>query len=198
MQKSAAILGSALFFLIAPFTLGFVVPWWIAGWRMAAPDFDAPVFRFAGLLLAVVGVVPLIESFGRFALVGLGTPAPIAPTRHLVVTGFYRYVRNPMYVGVLTIILGNALISGEAVVFEYAAVIALGFALFVLFYEEPTLRRQFGDEYIDIARMSHAGVRGSRLGGLRGEFDQILIHSITSGGGSTLKTLFVHASIRTK
>jgi protein-S-isoprenylcysteine O-methyltransferase Ste14 len=145
VRKVSAVLGSAVFFVIAPGTVGFVVPWWIAGWRMAPPLFgNAPV---AGVLLVLVGLVPLIESFARFAVVGLGTPAPIAPTKHLVVTGFYRYVRNPMYVGVVLIILGNALILGNIAVFAYAALIAFAFALFVLGYEEPTLRRQFGAEY---------------------------------------------------
>ena len=97
--------------------------------------------------LVVLGAVPLIESFGRFALVGLGTPAPIAPPIHLVVTGFYRYVRNPMYVGVKTIIVGNALILGDAWIFLYAAIVILGFMVFVRLYEEPALGRQFGAEY---------------------------------------------------
>jgi len=149
MRKPAAILGSALFFLVAPFTIGFVVPWWIAGWQMGAPFLGSRHFVVGGIFLVFVGLVPLTESFGRFALVGLGTPAPVAPTRHLVVTGFYRYVRNPMYVGVLVIILGNALILGNAAIFAYAALIALGFAAFVMGYEEPTLRRLFGADYLE-------------------------------------------------
>jgi protein-S-isoprenylcysteine O-methyltransferase Ste14 len=147
MRKMAAILGSALFFLIAPVMVGFVVPWWIAGWQMGASTPESNLFRVAGVVLVLVGLVPLVESFGRFALVGLGTPAPVAPTQHLVVTGFYRYVRNPMYVGVLAIIVGQALILENGAVFAYAALIALGFAAFVMGYEEPALRRQFGDEY---------------------------------------------------
>ena len=121
MRKTAALLGSALFFLIAPVTVGFVVPWWIAGWQMGLSTPESNLFRVAGVALVVLGLVPLIESFGRFALVGLGTPAPVAPTQHLVVTGFYRYVRNPMYLGVLAIILGNALILETGAVFAYAA-----------------------------------------------------------------------------
>jgi protein-S-isoprenylcysteine O-methyltransferase Ste14 len=147
MRKSAALLGSALFFLIAPGMVGFVVPWWIAGWHMAAPFGGNKLYPAAGIVLVLAGLVPLIESFARFALIGLGTPAPVAPPQHLVVTGFYRYVRNPMYVGVLAIILGNALILGNVAVFAYAALVALGFAAFVMGYEEPTLRRQFGADY---------------------------------------------------
>jgi protein-S-isoprenylcysteine O-methyltransferase Ste14 len=147
MQKTGAFLGSALFFLIAPFTIGFVVPWWIAGWQIGISTPESNLFRVVGIALVLLGLVPLIESFGRFALVGLGTPAPVAPTRHLVVSGFYRYVRNPMYLGVSAIIVGNALILETGAVFAYAALVALGFATFVMGYEEPTLRQQFGAEY---------------------------------------------------
>jgi len=147
VRKSSAALGSLLFFLIAPVTVGFVVPWWIAGWRVGTSFWAA-----GGAFLVLGGLVPLIESFVRFARVGLGTPAPIAPTEHLVVTGYYRYVRNPMYLGVLAIIVGNGLILGSLAVFGYAALVALGFALFVLGYEEPTLRRQFGAEYEEFRR----------------------------------------------
>jgi protein-S-isoprenylcysteine O-methyltransferase Ste14 len=149
MQKMGALLGSALFFLIAPFTIGFIVPWWIAGWQIGIATPESNLFRIAGIALVLLGLGPLVESFGRFALVGLGTPAPVAPTKHLVVTGFYRYVRNPMYVGVLAIILGNALVLETGGIFAYAAVVALGFMLFVMGYEEPTLRRQFGAEYAE-------------------------------------------------
>ena len=142
MRKTSAVLGSAVFFVVAPVMVGFVVPWWIAGWRAGNT-----LWAVGGAFLILVGLVPLIESFARFALVGLGTPAPVAPTKHLVVTGYYRYVRNPMYLGVLAIIVGNGLIIGNVAVFGYAALIALGFAAFVLGYEEPTLRGQFGAEY---------------------------------------------------
>ena len=87
------------------------------------------------------------KSFARFALKGLGTPAPIAPTAHLVVSGFYRFVRNPMYVGVLAAILGQALVFANWRLFAYAGLVWLMFELFVLIYEEPTLKRTFGQEY---------------------------------------------------
>jgi len=152
MRKSAAIFGSVVFFLIAPGTVGFVVPWWTAGWQIGAPLLGNNLFPAAGVVLVLLGLGPLIESFARFALQGLGTPAPIAPPQHLVVSGFYRHVRNPMYVGVLLIILGNALLLGNVAVFAYAALTALGFAGFVMAYEEPTLRRQFGAEYEEFCR----------------------------------------------
>ena len=145
MRKRSAILGSVLFFLAAPFMVGFVIPWWIAGWHATGSMWGvAP-----GAVLVAAGVVPLIDSFARFALSGLGTPAPVAPPRHLVVTGFYRFVRNPMYLAVLAIVLGNALLLGDGLIVVYAVAVALGFASFVHFYEEPALRGQFGDEYLE-------------------------------------------------
>jgi protein-S-isoprenylcysteine O-methyltransferase Ste14 len=152
MRKLTAALGSAVFFAVAPLMVAYIAPWWIAGWKMAAPFFNEPLFQAAGFLLVLAGSVPLIESFARFALVGLGTPAPIAPPKRLVVTGFYRYVRNPMYVGVLAVILGNGLILGNATVFGYAVVVAIAFNLFVLGYEEPALSRQFGADYLEFCR----------------------------------------------
>ena len=94
-----------------------------------------------------VGVPVLLDSFARFALQGLGTPAPVLPTRHLVVTGFFRHVRNPMYVAVASLIFGQGLFFGSVTVLEYGAAVWLAFFLFVLLYEEPTLRRTFGAEY---------------------------------------------------
>ena len=93
------------------------------------------------------GVPLLLDSFARFALKGLGTPAPVFPTRHLVVSGLYRYVRNPMYLAVVAVIVGQGLLFGDVRVLEYALIPWLAAHLFVLFYEEPTLRRSFGAEY---------------------------------------------------
>jgi protein-S-isoprenylcysteine O-methyltransferase Ste14 len=105
------------------------------------------VFRHAGALLVAMGLIGLLNSFVRFALQGLGTPAPVFPTRHLVVAGLYRYVRNPMYIAVVMSILGQALIFGNTGLLEYGGIVWLLFHLFVLLYEEPALRATFGAEY---------------------------------------------------
>lgn len=152
MQRSAAIVGSILFFFIAPFTIAGVAPWLITDWQVKAPAFALPVAQAAGALLAMLGAAMLIDSFARFALKGLGTPAPVFPTKHLVVDGLYRYVRNPMYVGVVAAILGQALMFASSALLVYALFIWLGFALFVAAYEEPTLRETFGDEYEEYCR----------------------------------------------
>jgi protein-S-isoprenylcysteine O-methyltransferase Ste14 len=114
---------------------------------MQAPLLGVAAFRIAGMVLIVAGVPMILDSFARFAIQGLGTPAPILPTQHLVVTGLYRYVRNPMYVGVAAIIFGQGLLFGNVSVLEYGLAVWLAFHLFVLGYEEPKLRSSFGDEY---------------------------------------------------
>ena len=145
MRKLAALLGSLLFLAIAPGTIAGLLPWWITGWR-AAPDIPLAV-RAAGALLLAGGGLVLLESFARFALHGEGTPAPVAPTRRLVVTGLYRFVRNPMYLAVLALITGQALWLGRWELLAYGSIVAAGFHLFVLGYEEPTLRGRYGAEY---------------------------------------------------
>lgn len=103
--------------------------------------------RVVGCVLILVGAIGLLDSFWRFAVQGLGTPAPVFPTRHLVVSGLYRFVRNPMYVAVVSAILGQGFFFGNVRVVEYGAVVWVLFFLFVLGYEEPTLRSTYGDEY---------------------------------------------------
>lgn len=147
MRRFFALLGSVFFLVIAPGTVAGYVPWRICGWRILPPLLHFYPFRWAGVLLIAAGIPVLIDSFARFALKGLGTPAPVFPTRHLVVSGLYRYVRNPMYVAVVAVILGQGLLFGSVRVLEYGILAWLAFHLFVLLYEEPTLRRSFGAEY---------------------------------------------------
>ena len=147
MQRTIAILGSALFFVVAPCTLAGLIPWSITRWELRSPFFGLELTRVIGVILILAGVPGLVDSFARFALQGLGTPAPIAPTRNLVVTGLYRYVRNPIYVAVVAIVLGQAVLLGDWRLIVYGALFWLAFHLFVVAYEEPTLERTFGGEY---------------------------------------------------
>ena len=146
-NRTRAILGSALFLVVAPGTIAGLVPWWISGWEMQTPFPGFVPIRIVGVILIVAGLPVLLESFARFALEGLGTPAPILPTAHLVVRGFYRFVRNPMYFAVTALVLGQALLFGSLPLVVYSAAIALAFHIFVIAYEEPALRRSFGAEY---------------------------------------------------
>jgi protein-S-isoprenylcysteine O-methyltransferase Ste14 len=147
VRRPVAALGSAVFFLLAPGVVAVLVPWWLTGWRVRAPlPYWAPL-RVIGVAMIALGAVVLVGAFVRFVVEGVGTPAPVAPTSHLVVGGLYRYVRNPMYLAVLAVIVGQALALGQPVLLLYAAVIAAAFVLFVRGYEEPTLRDQFGEQY---------------------------------------------------
>jgi protein-S-isoprenylcysteine O-methyltransferase Ste14 len=149
MGKAGAAIGSLVFLVIAPGFVAGVVPWWISRWEIGAAAL--PV-RAAGVILIVLGIAGLLNSFARFALQGLGTPAPVAPTEHLVVSGLYRNVRNPMYCSVAATILGQGLLFGNWKVLAYGAVVWLLFHLFVLIYEEPVLRRKYGSEYEEFCR----------------------------------------------
>ena len=147
MRRILAILGSAIFLVIAPGIVAGYVPWRISRWHVGAPLLGTSTFRLIGLVFIVVGIPILLDSFVRFALQGFGTPAPIFPTRHLVVGGFYRYVRNPMYVAVVSLILGQGLLFGSISLLEYGIAVCVGFCFFVLIYEEPVLRKSYGPEY---------------------------------------------------
>jgi len=147
MRRGLPILGSAIFLVIAPGIVAGYMPWLICRWHLGAPLLGVSVLRIVGVALIAAGLPLLLDSIARFALQGLGTPAPVMPTRHLVVTGLYRYVRNPMYVSVLALSFGQGLLFGSIRVLEYGLAVWAGFFLFVLFYEEPTLRRTFGSEY---------------------------------------------------
>src|SRR6187431_1164729 len=147
VQRTIAVLGSAVFFVVAPFTLAGLVPWSITGWQLRPPFLGLELTRGIGAIMILAGVPGLVDSFARFALQGLGTPAPIAPTRHLVVTGLYRHVRNPMYVAVAAAIFGQAILFGDWRLAWYGALFWLACHAFVVVYEEPTLERTFGAEY---------------------------------------------------
>jgi protein-S-isoprenylcysteine O-methyltransferase Ste14 len=152
MSRVRAAVGSAVFFVLAPGIVAGVVPWWLTGWRARPlPAWWLPL-RVAGVVLLVAGAGVLVHAFARFVAEGLGTPAPVAPTRELVVGGLYRYVRNPMYLAVLAAITGQALILGRLVLLAYAAVMAAAFVSFVHWYEEPTLAQQFGPRYLAYRR----------------------------------------------
>jgi protein-S-isoprenylcysteine O-methyltransferase Ste14 len=141
--------GTSLFLVIAPGVVAGLVPWLLTGWESSGP----PAWLAAiGWALIALGAAVLLEAFARFVVEGVGTPAPPAPTQRLVVGGLYRYVRNPMYLAVAAVILGQAAVLGRWVLVAYAIVFGIVVWSFVHWYEEPALRRQFGSEYDDYVR----------------------------------------------
>ena len=142
-----AIIGSLVFFVLVPGTVVGWVPYLLTDWDMQPPLFGLRALRLAGVILLLLGLASLVESFLRFAIVGLATPAPIAPPTRLVVSGQYRHVRNPMYVAVVAMIVGQSLILGSRALLLYALVVWVIVHAWVLIYEEPTLTAQFGSSY---------------------------------------------------
>lgn len=141
------VLRSLFFALLLPGTVTLVIPYSILAPQgpITVPRWAVP--QFMGSLLIGAGAAVLIRCIVDFARVGRGTLAPVDAPRQLVVRGLYRYVRNPMYVGVLSILLGEAALFQSAPLIMYAVIWLLVVNLFVIFYEEPALRRQFGESY---------------------------------------------------
>jgi protein-S-isoprenylcysteine O-methyltransferase Ste14 len=135
--------------VLVPGTVAGLIPWLLTGWETRDPWLPLQV---AGVVLIVAGVGVLLHAFLRFVVEGVGTPAPVAPTEHLVVGGLYRYVRNPMYLAVAATIVGQALVLGRPVLLLYAAIFGVTVYAFVRGYEEPTLQGQFGDQYEEYRR----------------------------------------------
>lgn len=142
-----AVVGSVIFFIVAPMTVVGWIPYAISGWRLDPPLLGFTAIRAGGAILVLFAVAGLVDSFARFAVQGRGTPAPVAPTEHLVVSGLYRYARNPMYISVVSGIIGQGLLLGNLNVLRYAVIVWALVHTFVIVYEEPVLRTQFGRSY---------------------------------------------------
>lgn len=139
-----AIASTLLFTVFVPGTVAGYIPWRL---RANAQSVDG-LERWLAVAIIAVGVgIYLHTAFWGFAVIGGGTPAPIAPTKVLVVRGLHRFVRNPMYIGVALVIGGQAWLFHSPHIALYMACMLLVAHLFVVFYEEPTLRRQFGEQY---------------------------------------------------
>lgn len=150
-SSARAWLGTIVFLLLAPGVVAGLIPWLISGWRLHGWGAAAWVVVPLAWIGIAAGAGILLHAFALFAL-HRGTPAPIAPTETLVVTGVYRFVRNPMYLAVLTIILGQALLFGNWRLVVYAAIALTAVFAFVKGYEEPTLTRTYGEQYLDYRR----------------------------------------------
>jgi len=121
------------------------------GLLRTGPHLQTGLFSYLAFPLWIIGIGMLVWCFWDFLDKGKGTPAPIDPPKELVVSGLYNYVRNPMYVGVLLVIIGHFLWFGFWSLLIYALIVFLGFSSFVIFYEEPNLKQRFGagyDEYL--------------------------------------------------
>jgi protein-S-isoprenylcysteine O-methyltransferase Ste14 len=136
-------LRNLLFTAVMPAAVGVYVPWLILGYGGAQPT---PVVWPAVVLIGI-GVALYLWCLWLFATVGRGTPGPWDPTERVVATGPYRWVRNPMYLAVFLVVIGEALLFVSVPLLVYFGIVALVVQLFVVGYEEPTLTQSFGDEY---------------------------------------------------
>jgi protein-S-isoprenylcysteine O-methyltransferase Ste14 len=145
-ERRRAAVGTALFAL-GPVTVAGVLPWVVTRWKVQKPVPGGLPAQLAGVLLLGSGTAVVANSFVHFAVEGVGTPAPFAPPKHLVVGGLYRFVRNPMYVAIAAAVTGQGLLLGQPKLLAAVALGALPVTAFVRFYEEPALARKFGAEY---------------------------------------------------
>ncbi len=137
----------ALFWtLVLPGVFGFYLPWRYFGLREVRIDRSNPA-QWSGLVCIDVGTILLLACIWEFARRGRGTLSPADPPRHLVVSGLYRFVRNPMYMSVTLVVLGEVMLTFSRPLLAYWVIWFVIVNLFVMGYEEPTLRDQFGDEY---------------------------------------------------
>lgn len=147
-----AYLGTIAFTLIVPGSVVGLVPYLISRWAEKPPLLGLELTRWIGVGMFAAATLPFLSFLARFVREGHGTPAPIAPTKRLVVGGIYRHVRNPAYIAVFAMLVGQALFFADFGVLAYAFAVAIAFHLFVVLYEEPTLKRTFGREYEDYCR----------------------------------------------
>jgi protein-S-isoprenylcysteine O-methyltransferase Ste14 len=139
-------LRSLLWTILLPGVVAGYVPWRFFGLGRTPFDLTSPT-QLLGLVCIGLGVVLLAACIFEFAWSGRGTLSPADPPRHLVVRGLYRYVRNPMYLSVTMILLGEALAVHSVALTIYWAIWFAAANIFVLCYEEPALRRRFGSSY---------------------------------------------------
>ena len=145
-ERKRAAIGTAAF-AVAPATAAGVVPWLLTRWEVASPVPGGVPAQITGALLIGAGAAVIANSFVHFAVEGIGTPAPFAPPKQLVVGGLYRYVRNPMYVSIAAAVAGQGLLLGQPKLFAALGVGAVPVVAFVRLYEEPALTRKFGAAY---------------------------------------------------
>lgn len=145
-DKLFHMVGSLIFVVLAGGTFMVLIPARLLSWPHRL-TFETGVFRYVGLAPILVGLMVCLWCWRAFITRGGGTPAPYHPTEKLVVSGLYRFTRNPMYVGVIMALLGEALFSDAALLFIYAGVVFLIFHAFVIVFEEPALRSRFGEAY---------------------------------------------------
>ena len=141
------LLKTLIFTVIVPGTVTVLVPYLLLSSRNAPPPLQIGPLRYLGVPVLLIGVAIYFWCAWDFTFAGRGTPLPLDPPKELVVRGLYRYVRNPMYVGIVSLLLGEALLFQSRWLLEYAVAAFIFYHFLIILYEEPTLRRKFGEPY---------------------------------------------------
>ncbi len=141
------IIKTLVFTLLLPGVFLVLVPYFLLSVSGDGFTVDIGSFRYFGVLPVLLGILIYIQCAWSFVSLGKGTPAPVDPPKELVVQGMYKYVRNPMYLGVLFLLMGEVIFFGSLLLILYTALVFLCFHIFVVVYEEPHLRARFGDSY---------------------------------------------------
>jgi protein-S-isoprenylcysteine O-methyltransferase Ste14 len=136
-------------FLGGPMIVAGIIPWLLTRWHAES---QPAALKILGVVVMVAGGAVVLETTARFALQGRGTPAPWAPPERFVERGLYRFVRSPMYLGVLLLVVGQGLLLGRWILYAWAVAAWLIFTGFLVLYEEPQLRERFGASYDDYRR----------------------------------------------
>ena len=142
-----------VFAILHPGIVAGLVPFWIVGGRADGlfNELGKP-HQFAGLFLFVTGFVIMTWCIVSFAVKGRGTLSPLDPTKKLVVSGLYKFSRNPMYIGVMLLLIGEALLFASLSLAIYSLIVFVGFNIFIIAREEPRLRRDFGVDYVNYCK----------------------------------------------
>jgi protein-S-isoprenylcysteine O-methyltransferase Ste14 len=147
MSRVLPIVKTLVFTVLVPGTVAVYLPRRILLSRAAVDLLPVEALRFVGVPIAAAGALTYLWCAWDFATAGRGTPAPIDPPRELVARGLYRRVRNPMYIGIALLLLGEAIFFRSRALLFYAGAVVLFLHLFVVFYEEPALARKFAEAY---------------------------------------------------
>lgn len=142
------VIRNLIFTVLQPGVVAGLVPWYLAKDKFReAFNASFQLYHYGGALLFLIGFAILLHCIYRFIVEGLGTISPADPTTRLVVKGLYRFSRNPMYVGVMMMLIGEATFTASSNLWIYSGCIFLAFHLFILLVEEPRLRKDFGEAY---------------------------------------------------
>lgn len=146
-SMASLLLRNLIFTVLQPGLVAGVIPYYLLDGKT---NLEAPwqLHTYLGIIVFGLGLVITLRCILQFAFEGKGTLSPIDPTKRLVVRGLYRYSRNPMYVGVMMILIGEAIVAQSVTLWIYLAIIFLAFNVFIMLHEEPRLRKIFGDEYL--------------------------------------------------